>query len=716
MMGADRFVVWNSAGFRAGAASTSDKFSFLDSQFPGGAFGVAAILETHHKDDQDYARELGRYGRTHHIFHSPVRLETHSGVIVLINKEFEVVQHSDPVPGRLMGFRVRKSGEILNFSVFYGPQWGKLRKEEISSLFAEFDALHGADERNLILGDFNFSVFDVDKGKGMDGKDRTIKPLWDRVLSMHAMVDPFRSQCPRKRIFSFVGPQGKSRGDRVYISEDGVASLGGLRYIPTPFKTAHKILTFTLQGGRVIGPGSWKMNSSAIKEENFRAEIEEVFWGLEELNVSDSRDWWDLFISIVTGVTLTYTQKRARVKRCLKDYYLARVRDFEGTVDPTSDQVHKYNYYRGCLDGILVEEIRGHEIRTKGLPRYEINEPDIDMYSKFEKRYQSKGVIYQLADEGGRIKTEPEDLLSVTGKYYRALFRKSRTIVARQNKLLGNITRTLSSSDRRSLDRPLTLEELEKAVMALCDGKSPGPDGITAEFYKTFWYLIGERFLDYVNTAKRLGFRALRNTSSTTLVYKHRGELYKLDNYRPIALINVDLKILTKALSNRLRPVLPSIIHRSQTAVDGRRIDHTVHLIRDMVDLINKDDVDGALIFLDQEKAFDRVEHDFLFKTMRAFGIGDSFIDWLRVIYSNATTSVKVNGYLTDPIALERGLRQGCPLSPSLYVLVIEIFALQLRCNENIVGFVVGGGERLLAFIMQMIRRLSSDKTAALRR
>ena len=166
-----------------------------------------------------------------------------------------------------------------------------------------------------------------------------------------------------------------------------------------------------------------------------------------------------------------------------------------------------------------------------------------------------------------------------------------------------------------------------------------------------------------------------------------------MHNYRPIALINVDLKILTKTLSNRLRPVLPSIVHRSQTAVNGRRIDDTVHLLRDMVDLINKDDSEGAFIFLDQEKAFDRVEHDFLYKTLAAFGVGDDFIGWLRVLYSNASTRIKVNGHFTNLIQLSRGLRQGCPLSPALYVLVIEIFALQLRANPNIVGFRVGGGE-----------------------
>ena len=117
-----------------------------------------------------------------------------------------------------------------------------------------------------------------------------------------------------------------------------------------------------------------------------------------------------------------------------------------------------------------------------------------------------------------------------------------------------------------------------------------------------------------------------------------------------------------------------------------------VHMIKDLVeDQINKDDLEAALIFLDQEKAFDRVEHDFLFKTMAAFGFGSNFIDWIRVVYANASTKVKVNGHYTNPIFLKRGLRQGCPLSPLLYVMIIELLALQLRANPNIVGFTIQG-------------------------
>ena len=135
-----------------------------------------------------------------------------------------------------------------------------------------------------------------------------------------------------------------------------------------------------------------------------------------------------------------------------------------------------------------------------------------------------------------------------------------------------------------------------------------------------------------------------------------------LSNYRPISLINVDLKILTKTLTNRLKPILPTIIHRSQTAVHGRKIDHNIHMLRDLVDLVDKEESQAAFIFLDQEKAFDRVDHQFLFKTMEAFGIGEEFITWIKVLYSNATTKIKINGYLSANIPLKRGVRQGCPL------------------------------------------------------
>ena len=177
-------------------------------------------------------------------------------------------------------------------------------------------------------------------------------------------------------------------------------------------------------------------------------------------------------------------------------------------------------------------------------------------------------------------------------------------------------------------------------------------DGFPVEFYKRYWEKIKVLFMDYINEVKTLGFENVRNVSVIKLIYKKTGEIYLLANYRPISLINVDVKLITKVLAERLKFVLPQIIHVTQTAVYGRKIDQNIHMIRDLIEMANRDDDTAAFIFLDQEKAFDRVNHNFLFKTMKAFGIGDTFMKWVKMIYSNANSVLSINGHFSAQIPL----------------------------------------------------------------
>ena len=273
----------------------------------------------------------------------------------------------------------------------------------------------------------------------------------------------------------------------------------------------------------------------------------------------------------------------------------------------------------------------------------------------------------------------------------------------KQDRLLKNIKNKITQEQKQKLDAPVTQEEVRVAIFQMQTGKSPGLDGIPIEFYQEYWEQIKNLYMGFINKARNETFSKGKNTSVIKIIYKKTGEIYLLTNYRPISLINVDIKILTKALANRLKYILPSIIHVSQTAVFGRKIDQTIHTIRDLIDIANKEDEQAAFIFLDQEKAFDRVNHDFLYKTMRAFGIGEGFIQWVSKIYSNASAVLNINGFLSKQIALKRGVRQGCPLSALLYVLVIEVLAIQLRLNPNIVGFKIGGEKWSVLIIWMML-------------
>ena len=131
MTGSNKVILWNSAGIRAGTESTSSKFNFFDSQFPNAHFAIAAFVETHHKDSQDFSQDFGQCQHTHHILDSPATNETHSGILLLISKDFEISQVLEPIPGRIFNLRLKKLDQTLNLSVFYGPQWGKMKKEDI---------------------------------------------------------------------------------------------------------------------------------------------------------------------------------------------------------------------------------------------------------------------------------------------------------------------------------------------------------------------------------------------------------------------------------------------------------------------------------------------------------------------------------------------------------------------------------------------------------
>lgn len=154
-------------------------------------------------------------------------------------------------------------------------------------------------------------------------------------------------------------------------------------------------------------------------------------------------------------------------------------------------------------------------------------------------------------------------------------------------------------------------------------------------------------------------------------------------------LLTTDYKILTKILANRLKKVLPILVHSDQTAcVPGRTINDNVSLICDMTQYANESNTPLALISIDQLKAFDRVSHEFLFKFLQKFGFGPVFQQWIKTIYNTASSSVNVKGWFTAFIHLKRGLRQSCALSMPLYILTAEI-----RSNPTIRGLYTPDGQ-----------------------
>ena len=158
--------------------------------------------------------------------------------------------------------------------------------------------------------------------------------------------------------------------------------------------------------------------------------------------------------------------------------------------------------------------------------------------------------------------------------------------------------------------------------------KSPGSDGITVEFYKLFWNDVKEFYINSINHSFHTGpLTDLQKQSIITLIPKQNKDITSLENWRPISLLNVDYKIATKVIANRVKSVISTIIHNSQTGfIKGRYIGENIRLLFEIIDNAEDEDKPGLIFFSDFEKAFDSVDHTFIISCLKHFNFGEDFI------------------------------------------------------------------------------------------
>ena len=250
-------VMWNSGGLRAAAHSTAQKMDFFDKEFPEANFSVAAFLETHQKDEDDFPDLISEYRTHHHYIHAP----KHSGIILLVNKQYDVLHSEIKMPGRMVNAHLAHTvtKHAYKLTVYYAPQVKKLTKSQMVNIVTNFSQVHDISQHIIIIGDFNFADVDMDKGRGMSVRDTMMHSVWEGFTSETAMVDPFHIYSHKQRNYSFVSNAGKSRGDRVYANEENVPNISSHKYFLTPFNNAHKIPSFTFKDQQERGRGYLKL-------------------------------------------------------------------------------------------------------------------------------------------------------------------------------------------------------------------------------------------------------------------------------------------------------------------------------------------------------------------------------------------------------------------------------------------------------------------------
>uniref|UniRef100_A0A8C5MWS0 Reverse transcriptase domain-containing protein n=1 Tax=Leptobrachium leishanense TaxID=445787 RepID=A0A8C5MWS0_9ANUR len=663
-------------------------------------------------------------------YHSTAQTKSR-GVSILFHKDWTFVcsaQYVDPL-GRLV-ILVGTLNELpITIANLYLPN-----KNKISYLQKAYGRVKKISSGTLFLcGDFNCTPDpDVDTQSSHPSSKPRSPPASSKQLRefMHSfeLYDTWRICHPTTRDYTFFSHvhSSYSRIDLCLIHSSALsrlleATIGIITW------SDHAPLTLTFEAAfPPRGMGNWRLNDSLIVNEDDVANTRQLLQEYFTTNITEDVATSSVWLAHKAVLRGHFIQKGAQKKRRFNaqtSALLRRITELESQnkTAPAPHITAQLTLQRRELEHLMLQ-VTARSLRRLNYAHYtQGNKPGKLLASKLKGKQMQTNIPFLLDANSVKI-YNPALITDEFARCYASLYNLGLNNTV-PTPALDDIELFLQTANLPSITAPqatgllaaFTEEEVCKAIKALPKNKAPGPDCFTNLYYQKFASSLVPILTLVFKNIKDTGIIPSEMLQATIVTLPKPGKApTHCDNFRPISLLNVDAKLYAKLLANRLAPLLPSLIANEQTGfVPGRQTCDNTRRFYDILDLAHRTNSSGLLLALDAEKAFDRLHWGYMRTVLLKFGFPEQFINSIMALYSDPSAKVLATGFLSSAFHITNGTRQGCPLSPLIFILALEPLALQIKTAPAIKGLSTPNGEHKLAlFADDILLFLTTPETS----
>lgn len=642
------------------------------------------------------------------------------GVVIYVKEKWEPTLVCKDEEGRILGIQLNFRGEKINVVTVYAPNTNRAEFfEKLESMLLELGAY-----KLILLGDMNgvpVPEWDRSEKKGKLDRGKLPKSFSDMEGNLD-LIDIWRYKNPTSKQFTHYSEPHQSWGriDQIWLTRILTLRVKKCEILPRTISD-HCALDIEIKSVSK-GQYRWRMCEYLFDNEEVKERIKGTLKEYLDINLNKETPIdvvWDASKAVLRGHLIQQNNYRRKVRERKKEDILAQLRKYERklVINPTDvDAIRASRVLQSQYSAILNQEIEWKIKFTK--QRYFESANKMGKLLAWQLRKRKKqNVINKIIMEDNIIE-DPEEIENRFIQFFEKLYEKgSENSAEIKNYLDRNEVKYISEEDRLQLNEEITVNEIKEAISRMKIGKAPGPDGLSIKYYKILEEYLAPVLKDVFNNIFQGGKApASWKTAYITLIPKTEKDKTDIKNYRPISLLNNDYKIFANIMAGRLKRLLMKYLHKDQVGfLPNRHQRENVRHILNIIEYLDlRIDVPAALIFIDAEKAFDNVSWEFLSQCLEKAGIEGAYMKGIRAIYLEQQARLIINDNLTKSFKIEKGTRQGCPLSPLLFIMVLEVIANRIREADNVRGIRIGKKEfKLKAYADDLVLTVENPVDSA---